>query len=99
VTFLPVKGSAGGNSVYIADQLNSAPVCFRPEGVFGLGVDYSLSNSLALRAEYRGQLYKSPDYGLGFQRTITFTNEPTVSLTYTFGRRKTTPPTPTPRQP
>jgi len=59
---------------------------FRPLIVFGTGVDYHFNPQWALRAEYRGLLYKYPDYGAGLPKLITITSEPTVSLTYTFGK-------------
>lgn len=62
---------------------------YRPEGVGGVGVDYSLTNHLGLRAEYRGQLYKFADYGGQFGREYTVTSEPTLSLTYNFGKPST----------
>jgi len=60
---------------------------FRPLIVFGTGVDYHFNPQWALRAEYRGLLYKYPDYGAGLPKLTTITSEPTVSLTYTFGKR------------
>lgn len=59
---------------------------FRPLIVFGAGADYHFNPQWALRAEYRGLLYKYPDYGQGLPKLITITSEPTVSLTYTFGK-------------
>ncbi len=59
---------------------------YRPEGVGGFGIDYNLGHHLGLRAEYRGQLYKFADYGARFARNYTVTSEPTISLTYTFGK-------------
>jgi len=59
---------------------------FRPLIVFGAGVDYHFDPQWSLRAEYRGLLYKYPDYGQGLPKLITITSEPTVSLTYTFGK-------------
>lgn len=59
---------------------------FRPLIVFGTGVDYHFNPQWALRAEYRGLLYKFADYGQNLPKLITITNEPTVSLTYTFGK-------------
>ena len=59
---------------------------FRPLIVFGTGVDYHFDPQWSLRAEYRGLLYKYPDYGQDLPKLITITSEPTVSLTYTFGK-------------
>lgn len=79
------------------DAINYAPdhfrslvpaVDFRPQGVGGFGIDYHFNRSLAFRAEYRGQLYKYVDYGLGLPRLMTVANQPTLSLAYTFGAGK-----------
>jgi opacity protein-like surface antigen len=61
---------------------------FRPLIVFGAGADYHFTPQWALRGEYRGLLYKFPDYGADLPKLITISSEPTVSLTYTFGRKK-----------
>ena len=63
----------------------SPNVSYRPLGVAGFGIDYCLTPSLSLRAEYRGQLYKFADYGNAVPRYLTVTSEPTLSLVYTFG--------------
>ncbi len=57
---------------------------FRPESVTGFGLDFQLANNLDFRAEYRGLLYKNPDFG-GLQKSTTWTSEPTLSLVYRFG--------------
>lgn len=79
VVFQPTQANAG--SVPTAPFTN-----YRPEGVGGIGIDYSLGHRLGLRAEYRGQLYKFADYGARFARNYTVTSEPTVSVTYSFGK-------------
>jgi opacity protein-like surface antigen len=58
---------------------------FRPLIVFGVGAEYRLTPQLSLRGEYRGLLYKFPDYGLSIPKLITISSQPTVSLTYRFG--------------
>ena len=83
VVFQPTQGGTG--AVITPPFTN-----YRPEGVGGFGIDYSLSHHLGLRAEYRGQLYKFADYGARFARDYTITSEPTISITYTFGRASTT---------
>lgn len=80
-----------------ADALNYAPyhstayvpsVDFRPAGVIGVGVDYRFTPRWGLRAEYRGLVYKLPDYGFSFTRKfVTEASQPTVSLTYTLRRK------------
>jgi hypothetical protein len=66
----------------------SPPVNYRPLGVAAFGIDYCLTPSLSLRAEYRGQLYKFADYGNALPRYLTLTSEPTLSLVYNFTRAK-----------
>ena len=74
----------------------------RPALVFGLGANFKLGPKLDLRAEYRGLLYKSPDFNIlditpgitgtnqfPMTRMFTVTSTPEVSLVYHFGR--TTP--------
>lgn len=63
-------------------------VTFRPVGVGGIGVNYALTHHLALRAEYRGQLYKFADYGNAIPRYLTVTSEPTFSVVYNFTHPK-----------
>lgn len=82
VTILPIKTSTYGPNYFA----NSLSVNFRPEGVIGVGVDLRLAQPLALRVEYRGLLYKDPDFGRNLQRSTTVTSEPTLSLVYRFGR-------------
>lgn len=65
----------------------------RPVMVFGVGMNYRLTERFSLKAEYRGLFYKSPDfaptkYEVPVTRMFTVTNEPVVSLTCTFSGRK-----------
>lgn len=62
----------------------------RPAMLFGAGIEYSASRHLSVRAEYRGLLYKGPDYqtystgSYPQQRLFTVTNLPAISLVYRF---------------
>ncbi|MGA9672151.1 MAG: hypothetical protein WBQ94_23260 [Terracidiphilus sp.] len=71
----------------------------RPALVFGVGANFKIRPRLDLRAEYRGLLYKSPDFNLPditpgvtgtnqfpMTRLFTVTSTPEVSLVYHFGR-------------
>jgi opacity protein-like surface antigen len=71
----------------------------RPALLFGAGANFKLTRKLSLRAEYRGFLYKSPDFGIQditpgltatnqfpMTRLFTVTSSPAVSLVYRFGR-------------
>jgi opacity protein-like surface antigen len=60
-------------------------VQFRPALLFGTGLNYKLSEHVGVRAEYRGLFYKNPDFKTTVNKLFTVTNEPTVSLFYTFG--------------
>lgn len=92
LTFLPVH--RGANAInYVPFQYASLVpgVQVRPTGVFGSGLDLHLTQRLSLRAEYRGLLYKNPDFQTGdapYSKLMTLTSEPTVSLVYTFHNRK-----------
>ena len=89
LSFLPVhRGASAINYAPLGIRAFVPPVTFRPMGVFGIGVDYHFNPQLALRAEYRAQLYKYADFGIGLPKLYTVSSEPTVSLTYTFGKKK-----------
>lgn len=72
-----------------SDKYNSQ---VRPAMVFGVGMNYRLTDHFGVRAEYRGLFYKSPDFAADLYpapvtRLFTVTNQPDIGLTYTFGRR------------
>ena len=56
--------------------------------VFGVGGEYDVSRHFSVRAEYRGLLYKMPDFGihsgLPEHKLFTVTNTPAISLVYRF---------------
>ena len=73
----------------------------RPALVFGVGANFKLSPKLDMRAEYRGLLYKSPDFNIlditpgitgtnqfPMTRLFTVTSTQEVSLVYHFGRTR-----------
>lgn len=89
LSFLPVHRGAtaanfvpGNNSSLVPSYLN------HPLGVAAVGLDLHLSRSLALRAEYRGLLYKFPDNHGTVARATTETSQPTVSVVYQFGTKR-----------
>ena len=89
MTFLPVHRGATAIDYAPGRERAYVPgVNFRPAGVGGFGVDYQFNSAWGLRAEYRGQIYKYPDYGTDQFKYVTLSNEPTVSLTYRFGAGK-----------
>jgi opacity protein-like surface antigen len=58
----------------------------RPAFVYGLGSNFNLTPNLALRLEYRGLVYRSPDFGMTMlnSRTTTHTAVPSVGFTVRF---------------
>ena len=86
-------GEAGAGTMAFAarNRVGSIPArgsnAFRPEGIAGFGIDYSLTHGLGLRAEYRGLFLKYPYPGDDLDTKMkTLISEPTLSLTYTFGK-------------
>ena len=89
MTFLPVHRGATAIDYAPGRERAYVPgVNFRPAGVGGFGLDYQFNSAWGLRAEYRTQIYKYPDYGTDQFKYVTLSNEPTVSLTYRFGAGK-----------
>ncbi|HEY5331856.1 MAG TPA: hypothetical protein VIJ79_18395 [Acidobacteriaceae bacterium] len=86
LAFQPAKRGSTYSIPYAGGCCVTVGTNFRPLIVFGTGVDYHFDPQWALRAEYRGLLYKFADYGQNLPKLITITSEPTVSLTYTFGK-------------
>ena len=58
------------------------------EGTFlyGLGANYRLTNALGVRVQFRGLIYKSPDFGVNAASTGAWalTGEPSIGLTLRF---------------
>lgn len=83
---------AGGGALLFApaaNQVNSlSGAQTQAKGVFvyGVGINYAILKRLSLRAEYRGLVYGTPDFGFGALSTssITHTAQPSVGLTYRF---------------
>ena len=84
-------GEAGAGTIAFAAINNGLGLptranAFKPAGIFGGGADYRLSHGFGMRAQYRGLLlsFPYPNDGVG-TKLRTIINEPTLSLTYTFG--------------
>jgi len=80
LTFLPTDPNQPDSYVY------------RGAAVAGLGMNYKLNQRWGLRAEYRGVYFKGPDFRysgstISIQTRYTLSSEPTVSLTYQFGKK------------
>jgi opacity protein-like surface antigen len=86
----------GGGGLWFLPTQSPSPYHeqVRATMVFGIGLNYKLTEGLGLRAEYRGLFYKNPDFAdlsastVPISRLFTVTNEPTVSVVYTFGGSK-----------
>jgi opacity protein-like surface antigen len=72
-------GNAGG---FVAGAERQAKAAF----VYGGGVDYKLFYRVALRAEYRGFVYKRPDFGLASLNSdvTAHTAQPSVGVVFRF---------------
>ena len=83
---------AGGGALLFSptgDQFNSiSNAQSQTKGVFvyGAGVNYAIHKGIALRAEYRGLVYSTPDFGFGALATnsITHTAEPSIGISFRF---------------
>ncbi len=83
---------AGGGALRFAptnDQFNTlsgAQGQTRGAFVYGAGINYGIYKGLSLRAEYRGLVYSTPDFGFGALATnaVTHTAVPTVGLSFRF---------------
>jgi opacity protein-like surface antigen len=83
---------AGGGALRFAptnDQFNTlsgAQGQTRGAFVYGVGMNYAIYKGLSLRAEYRGLVYSTPDFGFGALATnsVTHTAVPTVGLSFRF---------------
>jgi outer membrane beta-barrel protein len=89
--FSPYVLAGGGALVFspTSTQFNSlsgAQTQAKPVFVYGVGVNYAIRKRLSLRAEYRGLVYGTPDFGFGALSTasITHTAQPSVGLTFRF---------------
>ncbi len=87
----------GGGGLFFLPTQDPSPYAeqVRAAIVFGVGMDYKLSEHYALRAEYRGLFYTNPDFKnsntpIPISKLFTVTNEPTLSIVYSFGHKKKT---------
>ena len=86
----------GGGGLFFLPTLDPSPYHeqVRAAMVFGVGLNYCLTERLGVRAEYRGLFYKNPDFAyysgtaIPISKLFTVTNEPTVSLVYMLGSGK-----------
>ena len=78
---------AGGGAL-VFDPRNNASIWRQTRGtlVYGGGADVSVMKHVAVRAQYRGFVYKTPDFGLTELKTDKFTHAavPSAGLVLTF---------------
>lgn len=74
------------NPIDDAGNVSGASTQARPAFLYGGGLDYSLVKNLSLRLQYRGQVYKAPDFGLSDVSTdsLMHSAEPSVGLVFNF---------------
>ena len=79
--FLPIhRGDTAASFVPGKQQFLVPSYQTRPVGVAAVGIDLRLTQRLALRAEYRGLLFKFPDWSNGsVAKNITETSQPTLT--------------------
>jgi len=83
---------AGGGALRFAptnnqfNTLSGAQAQTRGAFVYGAGINYAIYKGLSLRAEYRGLVYSTPDFGFGALATnaVTHTAVPSVGLSFRF---------------
>ena len=72
-------GNAGGTFLGATREAKGA-------FVYGGGADYSLTRHVSLRAEYRGYVYKSPDFNVASLKTDSWTHiaQPSAGVVFRF---------------
>ena len=83
---------AGGGALRFAPTNNQVNTLSGAQGqtkgafVYGAGINYGIYKGLSLRAEYRGLVYSTPDFGFGALATnaVTHTAVPTLGLSFRF---------------
>lgn len=83
----------GGGGALVFDPTNNFAGSFsgatretRGDFVYGAGVDYPLTHHMAIRAEYRGFVYKAPNFNLASLKTDSWTHsaQPSVGVVWRF---------------
>ena len=82
----PYALAGGGALIFDPRDTNSVSKQSRGSFVYGAGADMPLAMHIAIRAEYRGFVYKVPDFGLIPLRVDNFTHAavPSAGLVFTF---------------
>jgi opacity protein-like surface antigen len=67
------------------DSLSGSQTQAKAVFVYGGGFNYAILRRLSFRAEYRGLVYGTPNFGFsGFSTTVTHTAQPSVGLVFRF---------------
>ena len=82
----------GGGGLRFAPTNNQVNTVSEAQGqtkgtfVYGVGVNYAIYKELSLRAEYRGLVYSTPDFGFGALATdsVTHTAVPSAGVSFRF---------------
>jgi opacity protein-like surface antigen len=82
----PYALAGGGAMIFDPRDTNSVSKQTRGSFVYGAGADMPLAMHIAIRAEYRGFVYKVPDFGMSPLRMDKFTHAavPSAGLVFTF---------------
>jgi opacity protein-like surface antigen len=83
---------AGGGALLFSptgnqfNSLSGAQTQAKGVFVYGVGMNYAIRKGIALRAEYRGLVYGTPDFGFGAltTNTVTQTAEPSIGISFRF---------------
>jgi outer membrane immunogenic protein len=84
VFFRPTNSASNFFNAGIGNNTGNSQT--KPAFVYGGGIDFDLTKFMALRAEYRGLLYKIPDFQLPGLASDNFTHlaQPSVGLVWRF---------------
>jgi opacity protein-like surface antigen len=82
----PYALAGGGGIIFDPHDAKSIETQARGTFVYGAGADVPVMRRLAFRAQYRGLVYKTPDFDLSGTKTDKFTHSavPSVGLVFTF---------------
>lgn len=67
-------------------NISSADTQTRPAFLYGAGLDYQLFSHFGVRAQYRGLVYKAPDFGVSYVSTggRTHSAQPSIGFFFNF---------------
>jgi opacity protein-like surface antigen len=82
----PFALAGGGGIIFNPQDAKSIETQARGAFVYGGGADVPITKHVALRAEYRGLVYKAPDFDRSDLKTDKFTHSavPSAGLVFTF---------------